>query len=455
MLQLVVYAGMQIPVGLLVDRFGSRSVLLCGTVILTVAQAGVLRSRTATPRPGRAAVRRHGRRDDVHLRAAAGEQLVPDPPDPARHPAHGHLGQLGAVLAAVPMTWALGSLGWTKAYLVAASIGLVLAVAVLVVLHGKPDPAQPARTGDVAHHRAPQPRRVLGAPGTRLGFWMHFSHPVQRDRAQPALGLPFFVGREHQSDATAGVLLTLMVLAVMAAGRCSAGWSATTRGTGPRWSLTIVSAIVVTWTAVLAWPGHAPTPLLVVLVLVVGVGGPASMIGSTSAAPPTRRSGSRAPAASSTRAVSSPARSSSSRSAWCSTGAHRARARTTPSAFRWAMATQYLIWALGLSQVYRYRQQASGSSTGARSRRAPEHRHEQHRERSRLAPHLRYGDEHRSRQAVQGDVVDLILDDHRRFRGLLRDLRDSSQDRDAVRRAFATLHVAHAVAGGDPRLPPS
>ncbi len=47
---------------------------------------------------------------------------------------------------------------------------------------------------------------------------------------------------------------------------------------------------------------------------------------------------------------------------------------------------------------------------------------------------------------VSGDVVDLILDDHRRFEELLRDLRDSSSDRDAVRRAFATLHVAHAEA---------
>jgi hemerythrin superfamily protein len=47
---------------------------------------------------------------------------------------------------------------------------------------------------------------------------------------------------------------------------------------------------------------------------------------------------------------------------------------------------------------------------------------------------------------IEGDVVDLILDDHRRFEALLRDLRDSSQDRDAVRHAFATLHVAHAEA---------
>jgi hypothetical protein len=47
---------------------------------------------------------------------------------------------------------------------------------------------------------------------------------------------------------------------------------------------------------------------------------------------------------------------------------------------------------------------------------------------------------------VSGDVVELILEDHRRFERLLRQLRDSSSDRDAVRAAFATLHVAHAEA---------
>ncbi|HET8959574.1 hemerythrin domain-containing protein [Nocardioides sp.] len=47
---------------------------------------------------------------------------------------------------------------------------------------------------------------------------------------------------------------------------------------------------------------------------------------------------------------------------------------------------------------------------------------------------------------ISGDVIDLILDDHRLFESLLRDLRDNSLDRDAVRQAFATLHVAHAEA---------
>lgn len=47
---------------------------------------------------------------------------------------------------------------------------------------------------------------------------------------------------------------------------------------------------------------------------------------------------------------------------------------------------------------------------------------------------------------VSGDVVELILADHRRFEELLRLLRDSSSDRDAVRQAFSHLHVAHALA---------
>lgn len=47
---------------------------------------------------------------------------------------------------------------------------------------------------------------------------------------------------------------------------------------------------------------------------------------------------------------------------------------------------------------------------------------------------------------ISGDVVELILEDHRRFESLLRDLRDSSSDRDAVRQALATLHTAHALA---------
>jgi hypothetical protein len=43
----------------------------------------------------------------------------------------------------------------------------------------------------------------------------------------------------------------------------------------------------------------------------------------------------------------------------------------------------------------------------------------------------------------QGDVVELILDDHRLFESLLRDLRNETNDRDALRQQMAELLVAH------------
>jgi len=46
MLQLLVYAGMQVPVGLLVDRWGSRSVLVAALLVMTAGQAGVALATT-------------------------------------------------------------------------------------------------------------------------------------------------------------------------------------------------------------------------------------------------------------------------------------------------------------------------------------------------------------------------------------------------------------------------
>ena len=356
MLQLLVYAGMQIPVGLLVDRFGSRSVLLCGMVLLTVAQGGfAVADSYSAALVARVFV---GMGDAMTficvLRLVA--TWFPQRRIPLVTQLTGTLGQLGAVLAAVPMTWALGHLGWTKAYLLAASLGLVLSVAVLLVLHDSPAHRNlrgPAMSVSAVRHSL---ATSWAHPGTRLGFWMHFSTQFSATVLSLLWGYPFFVKGEHQSSATAGLLLTLMVLAVMAAGP-TLGWLV---GAHP-WHrstmvLVIVSAIVVVWTAVLTWPGHAPTWLLVVLVVVVGIGGPASMIGFDVGR------------------TSNPHERLASASGIINQGGFAASLvlviviglvldwRTpgggsdyTPSAFRWAMSTQYFIWALGLVQVYRYR----------------------------------------------------------------------------------------------------
>src|SRR6478672_7283698 len=45
-----------------------------------------------------------------------------------------------------------------------------------------------------------------------------------------------------------------------------------------------------------------------------------------------------------------------------------------------------------------------------------------------------------------GDVVELILDDHRLFEDLLRQLRDATADREAARQALADVLIAHGEA---------
>jgi len=46
----------------------------------------------------------------------------------------------------------------------------------------------------------------------------------------------------------------------------------------------------------------------------------------------------------------------------------------------------------------------------------------------------------------QGDVVELILEDHRLFESLLRELRNDQNDRDALRQQISELLVAHGEA---------
>jgi len=359
MLQLLVYAGMQVPVGLLVDRYGSRAVLLTGTVLMTLAQTGFALAHSY---PWALLARVFVGMGDAMtficvLRLVS--SWFPARRIPFVTQVTGTLGQAGAVVAAIPMTWALGHLGWTRAYLVAASVGVVLGLAGLVVLRDTPA---------TRHLRGPslspaQVRTSLAAswshPGTRLGFWMHFSTQFSATTLTLLWGYPFFVRGEGRSAQTAGLLLTVIVIATMIAGPVL-GWLV---GAHP-WHrsttvLTIVSAIVAVWTVVLLWPGNAPVGLLVLLAAVVGVGGPASMIGFDVGR------------------TSNPAERLASASGiinqggfiaslvlvvsigvlldWRTPGASTSY---SPGAFRWAMSAQYLLWALGLTQVWRYRRRA-------------------------------------------------------------------------------------------------
>ncbi|KQT89146.1 MFS transporter [Marmoricola sp. Leaf446] len=359
MLQLLVYAGMQIPVGLLVDRFGSRSVMLSGLVLMTAGQT-VFAFAESYPL---ALVARAGVGMGDAMTFICLLRLVSSWFPLRRIPfvtqVTGTLGQTGAVAAAVPMTWALAHLGWTRAYLVAASVGVVLAVALLVVLHDTPE----GRNLRGAPMSLASVRASLAAswrhPGTRLGFWMHFCTQFSATTMSLLWGYPFFVRGEEQSSAAAGLLLTLMVVTMMFSGPVL-GWLVSVHP----WHrstvvLVIVGSIVVVWTVVLAWPGPAPFVVLVVLVLVTGVGGPASVIGFDVG----RTSNPAHRLASATGIINQGGFYASLVMVvvigllldWRTPGASTAY---TPEAFRWAMSAQFPLWLLGLVQVWRYRGRA-------------------------------------------------------------------------------------------------
>ncbi|MEO6472763.1 MAG: MFS transporter [Aeromicrobium sp.] len=356
MMQLLVYAAMQIPVGLLLDRFGSRRIMIAGVLTLTLAQTGFAFSNT------------YSLALLARLFVGAGDAMIficvlrlvntwfPARRIPLVTQMTGVLGQMGAIAAAVPMTIALRNLGWTKSYLIAASIGIVVGLALLIVIHDSPD--ERSLTGPPLS--LTEVRKSLSEswahPGTRLGLWTHFSTQFSATTLGLLWGYPFFVKGEQLSTATAGVLLTILVIAVMVAGPILAWiitnhpWHRSTLVLG------IVLSIVTVWSVVLAWPGNAPLALLVVLVIVVGVGGPASMIGfdfGRTSNPPHRLG-------SSTGIINQGGFVASLILVvsiglildWRTPGSGT---NYSPSAFRWAMSAQYVLWSLGLIQIWRYR----------------------------------------------------------------------------------------------------
>ncbi|GAB7003896.1 MFS transporter [Nocardioides sp. AN3] len=365
-LQLIVYAGMQIPVGVLVDRFGPRSVMLSGMLVISVAQAGFA---VADSYPLALLARVFVGMGDAMtficlLRIVAA--WFPPPRIPLMTTLSGTLGQLGSIVAAIPMTWALGTLGWTTAYLIAAVAGPLVALLGLFLLHDAPGQLHVRGVSQSMRNVLAGIAESWRHPGTRLGFWMHFTTPFSSNVLALLWGLPFFVRGEGRSDHAAGLLLTVMTATAMVVGPLL-GWAI---GREP-WhrstlALWLILGTIGVWSVVLLWPGAAPLWLLVVLVMVCGAGGPASMIGFDVARTfnPAHRLGSASGIVNQGGFISSLILVLSIGWVldWRTPGSG---SNYTADAFRWAMSLQYVLWAVGLTQIVRYRRRARATTTGA------------------------------------------------------------------------------------------
>lgn len=278
-LQLVVYAALQVPVGLLLDRFGPRRLIATGALVMA---AGQLLLALATALPLAYAAR---------VLVGAGDALTfisvlrlvgawfPARRVPVVTQLTGIVGQLGQVLSAVPLVALLHGPGWSTAYGSAAALGVLVVVLVLAVVRDAPRGAPPAA---VDLRPADVPRLVhaaWGHPGTRLGFFTHLGTQFSGTVFALLWGVPYLVSGQGLSPAAASALLTVLVVAGIAAGPVIGELTARHPLRRSWLVLTIIVVTVGVWTAVLALPGRAPVWLLVVLVLVLAVGGPGSLIG--------------------------------------------------------------------------------------------------------------------------------------------------------------------------------
>lgn len=278
-LQVVVYAGAQVPAGILLDRYGSRALIVAGAALMASGQL-LLALTESLPLAisARAVV---GLGDALTFISVL--RLVPRWFEPRRVPLltqlTGICGQLGQVLSALPFLALLTGTTWATAYVSVAAFGVLAMVLALAMVrdtpHGRVVAAENLSVGAVLS----SVKTVWLRPGTRLGFFTHMGTQFSVTVFCLMWGVPYLTVAQGQSAHMAGALLTISVLAAICAGILIGILT----GRYPHRRSWIVLAIIgsnaLVWTVVLALPGRAPLWLLVVLVVVISAGGPGSMVG--------------------------------------------------------------------------------------------------------------------------------------------------------------------------------
>jgi MFS family permease len=278
-LQLLVYAGLQVPVGLLLDRFGTLRLVVGGALVMAAGQALMAFSDGVTG----AVIARVlvGAGDAMTFISVL--RLVPQWFPSRRVPVitqlTGLVGQLGQILSAVPLAALLAGAGWTAAFVSSAAAGLFVAIVALAALRDTPNTRIASGDAITLRKLGGDLKQAWLHPGTRLGLWTHFTTQFTGTVFALMWGFPFLIAGEGVSRETASALLTVFVVTGMAAGPLI-GVLVQRHPLRRSWLvLGVVTVNAAGWGLVLAWPGQAPLPVLVLLVLALGLGGPGSMIG--------------------------------------------------------------------------------------------------------------------------------------------------------------------------------
>ncbi len=277
--QLLFYALMQVPVGILIDRLGPRFLILMGTALMIVGQVTL----AVAPGIGVALVGR--------ILVGAGDAMLfisvirlisswfTGRIVPQLAQWTGNIGQLGQILSAVPFVWLLHSVGWTPAFLWAAALSVVAFVAVLASLTDNPAGIRPETVPGSWGLAIQQLKFSFARAGTQLGFWSHFVTQSPGTVFSLLWGFPFMVYGLGYEPTLAAALLTIPVFTGMVVGPALGLLSARYPTRRSNLILTVVFIIAAAWGLVLLWPGEPPFWAVVLLIISMGIGGPGSLIG--------------------------------------------------------------------------------------------------------------------------------------------------------------------------------
>ncbi|MGQ1837067.1 MFS transporter [Kocuria turfanensis] len=293
LMQVLVYASLQIPVGVLVDRFGARAMVSAGALLMTVGQVQLALADTV----GEGVVAR--------VLVGAGDaatfvcvmRLIPAWFSALRVPlltqVVGVFGNLGQLVSVIPFAWVLDRTGWFPSFLGLAALALLAGALAAALLRDAPPGVEVLhrqlglrRTGQVL-------RESLAEPGTRLGFWVHFTTQFAGNTFVLMWGYPYLEYAQGLPDTTISVVMTSFVLTNLAVGLALGGLTARRPEHRVRLSLTVTAGIFAAWAVLLVWPGTAPAAVVLAAVCVIAISMPASMIAFdiTRSFNPPRRSG--------------------------------------------------------------------------------------------------------------------------------------------------------------------
>jgi hypothetical protein len=232
------------------------------------------------------------------------------------------LGMAGNVAATIPLTLLLHTAGWTPSFAGTGLVSLATGVAVWALLPAKPRGARPrtargwsrwtrpVRSGAAGKRAAgsgamgdqamgsqatrtrrarawlPAARQVSGrvhaawrTPGTRLGFWVHFSCMSLTTMFSVLWGVPYLVAQGFSPAAASGVLL-VCVLAAMAISPAVGMVFGRFPAARVPFAVGVCLVTVAGWVTLLACSGGRPPHALIIAVAaLMAAGGPASTIG--------------------------------------------------------------------------------------------------------------------------------------------------------------------------------